>query len=757
MTQSREMTIFLDAVEIESTADRDQFLQESCGADKVLLASVQGLIRSHFQTESVVDRVDPLRLVETLEGVVGRRSLPSSYSPNSVIGPYQLRQQIGEGGFGLVFVANQHEPIRRRVALKIIKPGMDSPEVIARFEAERQALAMMDHANIARVYDAGITELGHPFFVMELVEGQPLIEFSDRCQLTTKDRLELFVSICQAVQYAHQKGIIHRDLKPSNILVSLDNAKPVAKVIDFGVAKAIGHSLTDKTIYTRFSTMIGTPSYMSPEQAEMSNLDVDTRTDVYSLGILLYELLTGSTPLSEDRASKVGFDDLRRIIREEEVERPSQRLSTLSDKAANTVSLNRRLDPAQLKSSVSGDLDWIVMKAIDKDRTRRYSTAAALAEDITCFLKSEPVKARPPSAYYRFSKFVRRHAGVVVTASLVAVAVLIGFATSVWQARVATTALHDARIAESDATSAKEELQLFTERLKKANLFLTSGYAHVDAGNWAEGLASYSQATAIQPRYYPVWIHRGTLFAKLGLWEQAAADYERTLELGSPFEDIEYLGVPQLFLHTSREEAYHQLCEQLTRFGEIEGGAVSRALLADDHLSREVAKRIAVANEQYLVDDLRPNGMSSRKTSSHMPRAVRAYITGLAYFRAGEWEQAVTWLKQDKTVEGKPWAASGSAYPLIAMGYYEMGKTEDAQVMLDASKTKLNLWLEGSLASSEVSLPIPWYDWLEFLAHYEQAQRLIAGEVDPPHPLIEQHRLRARSAILPTDRARFQQ
>ena len=302
MSASQEKSIFLDAIEIGSESERSRFLEDACADDAELLSSVRSLIDQHFRDHSPVDQPAFARLNDHLEFPHGDgSSLP--YQPGSHVGPYKLREQIGEGGFGLVFVADQQQPFRRRVALKIIKPGMDSPEVIARFEAERQALALMDHANIARVYDAGMTSGGHPYFVMELVRGVPLIDFCDRHQLTTIQRLELFAAICHAVQFAHQKGIIHRDLKPSNILVSLENGNPVPKIIDFGVAKAIDQSLTDRTVYTRFAAMIGTPAYMSPEQAEMSNLDVDTRSDIYSLGVLLYEMLTGSTPLVQDRVA----------------------------------------------------------------------------------------------------------------------------------------------------------------------------------------------------------------------------------------------------------------------------------------------------------------------------------------------------------------------------------------------------------------------------------------------------------------------
>jgi serine/threonine protein kinase/tetratricopeptide (TPR) repeat protein len=443
-------SIFLAAVDAHAPERWAAFLEQACAGDALLRAEVQKLLHAQAAIGSFHEAPRPA-LVETVDHPLAER-------PGTVIGPYKLLQQIGEGGMGTVFMAEQEQPVRRRVALKIIKLGMDTAQVIARFEAERQALALMDHPNIARVLDAGATDSGRSYFVMELVKGGPITEFCDQNQLAPEARLKLFLDVCHAIQHAHHKGVIHRDIKPTNVLVTLRDGAPVVKVIDFGVAKATGRKLTERTLFTARGHMIGTPAYMSPEQAEMSGLDIDTRSDVYALGVLLYELLTGTTPLEDARLREAGYAEIQRLIREEEAPRPSTRLSSLGD-SATVLAGNRGLDVKRLEQLLAGDLDWVVMKALEKDRNRRYDTPASFAEDIGRYLRREAVLARPPSRAYKVKKFAQRHRAAVLTGSAVAAALLAGAAVATWQAVVATRAKQDALAAAGAEREAKELAQ----------------------------------------------------------------------------------------------------------------------------------------------------------------------------------------------------------------------------------------------------------------------------------------------------------
>jgi eukaryotic-like serine/threonine-protein kinase len=496
-----DLDIFSAALELGTPEDREKYLHDACGENAALRERIQALLQSADKVSRFMEAPAPgIEASPTLDQ-------PPLEQPGTVIGPYKLLQQIGEGGMGVVYLAEQTEPVERRVALKIIKPGMDTRQVIARFEAEQHALALMDHPNIAKVLDAGTTgeraegreqraegreqraegreqraereagspanssflppssllpppsslrDPGRPYFVMELVKGIPLTEYCDQQRLTPRERLELFIPICQAVQHAHQKGIIHRDIKPSNILVALYDGRPVPKVIDFGVAKAVSQRLTEKTMFTHYGQIVGTLEYMSPEQANLNQLDIDTRSDIYSLGVLLYELLTGATPFDRQRLRSAAFEEMLRIIREEEPPKPSTRLSTID--TLPSVAANRHMEPKKLSTLIRGELDWIVMKALEKDRSRRYETATGLANDIQRYLSDEPVVACPPSRAYRFRKFARRNKAALSAGAVVAAALVLGLAGTSWQSIRATR--------ERDRAIAAE--QLATDRLDRA-------------------------------------------------------------------------------------------------------------------------------------------------------------------------------------------------------------------------------------------------------------------------------------------------
>jgi serine/threonine protein kinase len=459
--QNREEMLI--ALALEKPADlRPAFLDAVCAGDPALRQRLEALLAAHQKADELPPS-DASAARVTIE-----LDLPDAEDEavGKTIGRYKVLEKVGEGGCGVVYVAEQTEPVRRRVALKVIKLGMDTKEVIARFEAERQALAMMDHPNIAKVLDAGATEAGRPFFVMELVRGIKITEYCDQNHLTTKERLDLFIKVSQAIQHAHQKGIIHRDIKPSNILVTMHDGVPVPKVIDFGIAKAtVGQTLTDKTLYTQLRQFIGTPAYVSPEQVEMSGLDIDTRSDIYSLGVLLYELLAGSTPFDAKELMSQGIDAMRKTIREKEPVRPSTRLATLKGEELTTTAKRRSADTSKLLHQLKGDLDWIVMKCLEKDRTRRYETANGLAADLKRHLNNEPVLARPPSNAYRFQKWVRRNKVAFATATLIVSVLLTATGISLWQAFRATRAETLAKRAEYLATQRLEDSEAISKFL----------------------------------------------------------------------------------------------------------------------------------------------------------------------------------------------------------------------------------------------------------------------------------------------------
>lgn len=547
-------SIFLHAVEEPAGDRRRAYLDQACAGDGRLRQEVESLLDADNAGLSIFDRAAPLLTVE----------YASPETVGAQIGPYKLREQIGEGGMGVVYVAEQTEPVKRKVALKIIRPGMASRDVVARFEAERQALAMMDHPNIARVFDGGATNTGQPYFVMELVQGPPITDYCDQHKLTNRDRLELFEKVCRAVQHAHQKGVIHRDLKPTNVLVPRIDGKPVPKVIDFGVAKATGQKLTEQTVYTQLSQLVGTPLYMSPEQAELGVVDIDTRSDVYSLGVLLYELLTGSTPFDSETLKQAGFDEMRRIIREDEPSRPSERVSTLAINAQSTIAASRNSEPRQLGASLRGELDWLVMKALEKDRNRRYESASALADDVDRFLTGKAVEACPPSVLYRLRKYGARNKPLIISSSLAAVVFTIVI-VAIFQLITSRAAAHSALVAsiETSLLQAREAMAADEMRLAQVAVAQAKKDALQFKGERDRPLEMKIQAIDNELLRYE---HFSTTYhtARLQRTADSSAAYA-ALEVYGVLDDgdwqtqLEDIGVPQQYLERLREQVYELL------------------------------------------------------------------------------------------------------------------------------------------------------------------------------------------------------
>ena len=576
----------------------------------------------------------------------------------------------------MVYMAEQEEPVRRRVALKVIKLGMDTKSVIARFEAERQALALMDHPNIARVLDAGATEAGRPFFVMELVRGVKMTEYCDQNNLPTDERLRLFIQVCQAIQHAHQKGIIHRDIKPSNILVTLHDAVPVPKVIDFGIAKATQGRLTDLTLFTAFEQFIGTPAYMSPEQAEMSGLDVDTRSDIYALGVLLYELLTGQTPFDTQGLLAAGLDRLRQAIREKEPERPSTRLRTMVSSDLTAAAQHRHTEAPKLITLIRGDLDWIVMKALEKDRTRRYATANGLAMDVQRYLDSEPVVARPPSSFYRFRKLVRRNRGVVAAAGAVVAALLLGLGLSCYLLVQERDARRRAVAAEQEQarlrTQAEEALALKDQLLQQAQVgdkLATAGRllneGHIDEAE----RAVYEVA---HPASLPLLTTLGMLRARRGEWAQAITNYSRLVEL-APAEQAPYYHLAALLAYVGDEPAWHDNSRKI-----IEQFATNRVPSVLERMAKAcliLPPRPPELSAAGQLADLAVPGNPGRKA----PEAFRL-AKALAEYRRAHFVVALRWL-DGAAQEDEP-VREMQAGALRAMALYHRGDREAARATI---------------------------------------------------------------------------
>jgi serine/threonine protein kinase len=728
--------IFCAAMEAGSDSERRSLLEHACGADERLRAEVELMLAAQGDAEQIFKDITPaiLPAEELLQALSDKGELAGDRAantfleekPGALIGPYKLVQVMGEGGCGVVYLAEQDKPVRRQVALKIIKLGMDTRSVIARFEAEQQALALMDHPHIARVLDAGATETGRPYFVMELVRGAKITAFCDENNLGLRERLELFVQVCHAIQHAHQKGIIHRDIKPSNILVSLQDGVALPKVIDFGIAKAMDERLSLHTVTTSRAQLIGTPAYMSPEQSQMSGLDVDTRSDIYSLGVLLYELLTGKTPFEQNELLQAGLDEMRRTLRETDPHWPSSRLQLLPPEQLAGVAARRRVEPRRLKELLRGDLDGIVMKALEKDRKRRYETANALAMDVQHYLNNEPVTARPPSRLYRLRKLVRRNQGVFIAGTLISLALAVGFGVSAWLFFREKEARREAERARANEMVLRRQSEI-REKITRATVLLSHGDMAA-----ADGLVADIPDSLCPPYMEAVGVFRVLTDwnAIRGEWNEAARRattlvlldrVDSTDQSGAVTRD--YMRAAAALLHVGNTEGYSHLCRE----------ARTRFATTTDQVSVEQLLKINLLKPQPddVLASLESLAGAAAASFSNLPPAslttVEAWrLTSLALYehRRGNWGRAVSYSRSVLGAADAP-ARTAMVDCILAMSCARIGQTAESKAAL----------AEGSkLIAERFSKPLDtrvldtWYSWVMARILLQEAEGL-AGDV----------------------------
>jgi serine/threonine protein kinase/tetratricopeptide (TPR) repeat protein len=750
-------TLFSAVLE-QPAADRQRFLQEACGSDAALLQRLQALLAAH---EKAVDAHEPPEAPVVTGGYVPNEAPAGERAGTVVAGRYKLLERIGEGGMGTVWVAEQTQPVRRKVAVKLIKAGMDSKTVLARFEAERQALALMDHPNIAKVLDGGTVgqagkpdpassgqagkpdlQPGRPYFVMEYVKGVPITKYCDEARLSIAQRLALYVPVCQAVQHAHQKGIIHRDLKPSNVLVCLYDGVPVPKVIDFGLAKAMHQPLTEHTLHTAHGVMMGTPLYMSPEQAEFNNLDVDTRTDIYSLGVILYELLTGTTPLERQRFQKAAWHEMLRLIKEEEPPRPSVRLS--GSGSLPSVAAQRQLEPVKLTRLLRGELDWIVMKCLEKDRSRRYETANGLARDMQRYLADEPVEAGPPSAGYRLRKLARKYRGALTTAATIALLLVVGVGVSTWQAVRATRA-EALAVAERDAKEqarAAEAEQRAAALTQKERAEAAEAEARMQAKEANDKLALATAVTEFL---------QNDLLGQAGSRAQANRQFEpdynltikEALDRAAAAVGNRFKGRPELeaSIRQTMGDAYREVGNYEQAIAQLrQAAAIRKGKLDPDHpdvlttltslaLAFEAAGRTTEAialHEQVRDTRVKKHGPDHADTLATSGNLANAYR------EAGRTTEAIALLKRVRDVQEKRFGADHAStlttLSLLALAYGGVGNWTEAIALLEQVRVA---------RAKQLGPHHP--DTLETLANLADIQRL-AGKTAEPIALLEQVR-----------------
>jgi serine/threonine protein kinase len=718
-----EEALFEAARNLPNATAQNAFLDEACAGEPEMRDRIKTLLAAGQKAEGFFKDAMPLDISSV--------ELPLLEGLGTRIGRYKLLQKIGEGGGGVIYMAEQEEPVRRRVALKIIKLGMDTKSVIARFEAERQALAMMDHLNIARVFDAGATETGRPYFVMELVRGVKITEYCDQNNLDTRQRLELFIQICQAIQHAHQKGIIHRDIKPSNILVTLHDGVPVPKVIDFGIAKAIEARLTDKTLFTSFEQIIGTPAYMSPEQAEMSGLDVDTRSDIYSLGVLLYELLTSKTPFDAKKLLLHGLDEMRRTLREQEPQRPSTMLTTLIGVELNSTAEHRHAEPPKLISLLRGDLDWIVMKALEKDRRRRYETVNGLAMDIQRYLNSEPVVARPPSRLYRFQKLVRRNRVIFISGGAVVAALLMGLGMSSWLFFKEKAARQRAVAAEWQAELARaNEVKL--RHLAEIREKITQATVLLNDEKYDEADQLMSQVLVTQPTVEGAAVFRtlGEYHAFRNQWADAADRFNVMLQIdqldGWDVCTLDYLECGPALVKQGDIESYERFRQ----------GAVARFASGSYPFADRIIKiSLLLPASEKLLKDLHPMAeiaeqsfdVNTKGGDDIFLAAWRSVSLALMEYRSGNYVKSAGWAERCLNYPEHIAPRTETARVILAMSDYQLGKASEARSELALAREKIENQFKSQL---DRGTPVQgfWFDWVFAQILLNEAIPLIEGE-----------------------------